>query len=637
VTPRLRAALLLPLLLLSPAAAQEGAPAPPSAAPPPDQPEPGAPPNLPYTTTVAPTGEDALDRSIQDASQLVRLQEQAPTSAIGLLGRAQGDIPRIEEALRSEGFYAGSITITLGDARLGEPGTAERLEAMRPNPDTPLPVTIAVDHGPRYTIRSATIRPASPEETEVVARLTPPENVKPGDPARAGPILDADTALVDQLRRAGHPLARVADRPVVVDHNRRSMDVTWVLSPGPSARFARPSVTGAERVDQELLDRVAGRLTGQAYSPARQETARRNLVALGVFDRVRARAAERLDAQGALPVEFDVAERPRQAVGFAAAYETNYGPTGQVYWEHRNLFGNAERLRLQAEVSRLGAGGGTEDINYRLGANLRRPALFDGNTTLVLDVAGVRERLEAYDRDAFTASALFEYKWSDTLLLSAGPVFEIGEIGRRGDFTPFTLFGFALGARYDTTDSLLDPARGIRLAATATPFYELEEGGQFTRIRVDGSTYWDVTGDRGTVLALRGALGSIIGGEQSTIPLDKRFYAGGGGSVRGFDYQSIGPRDPVTGLPRGGLSLMEASAEIRQRVSGAFGMVGFLDAGSVGLKETPSFSDFSLGAGIGLRYATAVGPLRADFAIPLKREGDRGSSYGLYLGLGQAF
>jgi translocation and assembly module TamA len=385
-------------------------------------------------------------------------------------------------------------------------------------------------------------------------------------------------------------------------------------------------------VNQELLDRVAGRLTGQPYSPEREETTRRELVALGAFDRVRARAAERLDASGALPVEFEVTERPRRAVGFAAAYETNYGPTVQAYWEHRNLFGNAERLRLQAEVSRLGTGGGTEDVNYRLSANLRRPGLFDGRTTLVLDLAAVRERLEAYDRDAVTASAMFEYRVSERLTLQAGPSFEIGEIGRRGDFTPFTL-----GARYDTTDSLLDPARGFRLAAAATPFYELEEGGTFTRLRVNGSTYWDITGDRGTVLAFRGVVGSIIGGEQSTVPLDKRFYAGGGGSVRGFDYQSIGPRDPATGLPRGGLSLVEASAEVRQRISGAFGMVAFLDAGSVGQKETPSFNDFSLGAGVGIRYATVVGPLRADIAIPLNREGDRGSSYGIYVGLGQAF
>jgi translocation and assembly module TamA len=305
-----------------------------------------------------------------------------------------------------------------------------------------------------------------------------------------------------------------------------------------------------------------------------------------------------------------------------------------VFYERRNLFGNAELLRLEAEVSRLGAGGGSEDVNYRLGASFRRPGLLDGRTTLAIETALLRERLEAYDRDAIVATALLERPFGENWVLRGGPSFETGRIGRDGSLVPFTLLGLVMGARYDGTDSLLDPRRGIRADLGVTPYADLAEGGGFVRALGTLRTYLDFTGDGGSVLALRGTLGSVLGASRD-VPLDKRFYAGGGGSVRGYSYQAIGPRD-ARNRPLGGTSLVEGSVELRQRVSGAIGMVGFVDAGSVGGSETPEFSDVRVGAGVGLRYGTAIGPLRLDVAVPLnKQPGDAG--YGIYVGLGQAF
>jgi translocation and assembly module TamA len=199
---------------------------------------------------------------------------------------------------------------------------------------------------------------------------------------------------------------------------------------------------------------------------------------------------------------------------------------------------------------------------------------------------------------------------------------------------PFMLFGVVLGARYDTTDSLLDPRRGLRADATVIPYTDLLETGGFVRATGTLRTYFDLRGDGGSVVALRGTLGSLLGADRE-VPADKRFYAGGGGSVRGYGFQRIGPRD-AAGRVRGGSSLVEGSVELRQMVTGQFGLVGFLDAGSVGELEAPDFSNLRLGAGLGLRYATAIGPLRLDVGLPLNREpGD--SRFGIYIGLGQAF
>ena len=168
-----------------------------------------------------------------------------------------------------------------------------------------------------------------------------------------------------------------------------------------------------------------------------------------------------------------------------------------------------------------------------------------------------------------------------------------------------------------------------------TPAWSFSTSAPFAPLRVTGSTYWDVFGNRRSVLAARGTYGSLLGAELNDVPRHMRFYAGGGGSVRGYDYQSIGPRD-ARGRPSGGGSLIEASLEWRQRVWGDIGAVGFVDAGSVGTSSAAEFSDLRVGAGVGLRYHTPIGPVRADVAVPLVKQ--RGSSsFGLYVGIGQAF
>jgi translocation and assembly module TamA len=620
---------LFPLLLLAlvPAWAQAPERASPVQAAPAAQ-DPGT---LPYATTFVPTGVEALDGPLADASRLRRLAGEAPVDAFGLVSRALGEAPLLDEVLRAEGYWAGQIAVRIAGEAADTPGLAQRLAATVP-PGTEVPVEVRVTPGPRYAYRRITLRPNTPQGAEAVRALGEPPGIAAGDPARAGPVLDAESALLDRLRVAGYPLASVVDREVLVNHEAQAMDVTWTLAPGPAARFATPEIAGDTAVSQRLLARITNRLAGEPYAPEALERTRRELLGLSVFDSVRARAGDRLDEAGRLPVTFTVSDRPRNAVGATLAYETNFGPSASIYYERRNLFGNAELLRLELAASRLGAE--TDEANFRLGANLRRPGLIDGRTTLVLDVATVRERLDAYDRDAFTTSALLERPFGERWVLQAGPTFETGEIGRDGNLDPFTLAGFVMGARYDTTNATLDPRSGYRASLVVVPYADLAEGGGFARTVGTLRGYFDLTGSGGTVLALRGSVGSLVGAERG-VPLDKRFYAGGGGSVRGYAYQSIGPRD-ARGRPDGGLSLVEGSVELRQRVSGNIGMVAFVDAGSVGQEETPSFEEVRYGAGLGVRYATAIGPLRLDIALPLNRQ-DGDDGYGLYVGLGQAF
>jgi translocation and assembly module TamA len=586
---------------------------------------------IPYRVEITPDEDRALVSAIGAVSQLIKLAETAPTDGYGLLARARADLPRLTEALRAEGFWGGAARIEIAGEDVNQRGAAP----PEADPANPLPVAIILTPGPRYNIGEILLR-AEPAAQDVLLEQAAAElRLAEGDPARPADILAAEEALLRELRRAGYPLASIVAREAVVDHDTKTMDITWRIAPGPLADFARPSIAGTTRTNPAMLERLAARrLEGQPYSPERLERARRALMGLGVFGFVRAEEGKALDPSGRLPVHFQVQERPRHVVGGRFGFETNYGLTASAYWEDRNMFGGAERLRLEGEIARIGETG-IEDATYRAFATLRTPEFLGRDLQSTAQIGAVRERLRAYDRDAALASFILEHRLSDTMAVAAGPNYEEGRIGRDGDMEAFRLFGLTGIFRYDTTTNPLDPRRGQRFTLNATPYYSAMDANSFTRILAIGTSYFDILGNGDSVLALRAAIGSAPGADRDEITLDKRFYAGGGGSVRGYTYQSIGPRDAAN-RPLGGASLVEGSVEWRQRLSQNWGMAAFLDAGSVGEEAKPDFSRLRAGTGLGIRYLTAIGPLRFDVGVPLDRQKDD-PSFAIYIGFGQAF
>ena len=226
---------------------------------------------------------------------------------------------------------------------------------------------------------------------------------------------------------------------------------------------------------------------------------------------------------------------------------------------------------------------------------------------------------------------------SERLHAFAGPTVDVGRSGPPddSDLSPYQIAGLTFGGRYDGTDSLLDPSQGWRANGAVTPSWSFSTSAPFAPLRATASTYWDVFENRRSILAARGTIGSLLGAQLSDVPRHMRFYGGGGGSVRGYDYQSIGPRDERN-KPSGGASLLEASVEWRQRIWGDIGGVAFVDAGTVGVTSAPDFSSLRVGVGLGVRYYTVIGPIRADVALPVVRQ-PNSSGYGLYVGIGQAF
>jgi translocation and assembly module TamA len=619
------------LLLALPVAAGWQAFAQPARTPPPEPEQ--VPPaeaeekGVPYAVTVAKTGDGDLDTAITNNSALEQLRQRVPVDAFGLVSRALGEGDNLRDALRSEGYYAGTARITLAGEPVDAIGLADRLAARTGT--EPVPVVITVERGPQYKLAPIRVQAQGAPASEAG-----PVGLDTGAPAKAQPVLDAEGRLTKALRDAGYPFAATARR-VTVDHDTRQMEVTFIVTSGPRAQFATPEVSGQQRTRSDMLAKVVQPLAGQTYSQKALDETRAKLLQLGVFGTVRARAGERLDESGALPVSFVVSERPLHAIGFSAAYETEYGPTFSTYWEHRNLWGGAEKLRLEAEVNRLGTTGDVSDTGGKISAGLRSPWFLGREQTLSTDVALLRERPDAYDRDAFTLQALLERPITQKLTVSAGPQLEISRVTQDDVTRNYQLLGLIGQLRWQDVDSPLNPTRGLRAALLVNPIYSLGESEAFLRLRAQASTYLDLSGDKGSILALRGVVGSIIGSSFNGVPPDKRFYSGGGGSVRGYTYQAVGP-ETSDGDPAGGLSLVEGSIELRQRISGPWGMAAFVDGGSVTRNRTPAFGNLKLGAGLGVRYLTAIGPIRADVAVPLNREKDD-AGFGVYIGIGQAF
>jgi translocation and assembly module TamA len=632
-------------------------------------------PVLLYKVSIAPTGDPALDLALADASRLVTLAEQAPVEGFGLIARAESDLDRLDRVLRSFGYYDAQPKVRIADQPLDAPDLADRLDALPL--EYPIAVTVEPDPGPRYRLGSAVLEGEFPSEVRAAFDLTP------GAPARAADVLGAGTAVLGALRESGYALAQVPPPEAIVDHDARTLDISYRPEPGPRVALGEVSISGLDRLHEDWVRRRLGLGVGEPYSPSRLEDARNALLASGAVAWTRITPADAPDADGRLPLALELAERPRRSLRLSGAYSSDEGLNGAASWLHRNLWGRAEQLDLRGEIKGLtqGAIGELGELDYLAAATLRVPDLWIRDLDLRLDLGAVSESPDGYDREAVTAGVALERRFSSQLLASAGVAWERSRIAQEGPIEHYRLLYLPLTLSHDTTDDLLDPRRGTRLTLRASPTRVTSgDSPDFTLLRAVGSAYQELGpaaaagAETGTVaapgravLAGRLVLGTLAGAAAGDVPPDRRFYAGGAESIRGYPYQSVGPRTPG-GSPAGGDALLEASLELRLSGlcctggmddaagaadeaqagsgetpggrrgwgAGPWGAVLFVDAGAVSRDGVPGTGSLAVGAGVGLRYRTPVGPVRVDLATPLNDVPGSGSVQ-LYIGIGQAY
>lgn len=577
-------------------------------------------------------------RMAEELKELVEaLDKESPLSGDGLalLQGAQARRSRVVTALRSRGFYDARVATTFANHPIDEPDALDAISA-RPKEEK-IRIDFAIETGPRYRVSSLAVRPATQAAASVpvdLGKLT----LAAGKPADAGDILKTEGEILDQLRTQGHALAAARDREVVIDHATREAQVTYVVEAGPTARMGPVRFSGTDKIDTAYLQRRVPYKEGEPYTPARVDKLRERLNSLGVFNSVRINPATALDQNGQLPIDVELRDRPQRSIGVGVAYETQLGFAVNGYWLHRNLFGQAESLRLAAEVNHIGQGVFFTDFGYAFKADFRKPDWWLPEQDATAQAQLLREVFDAYRRRAAVLTLGLERIFSPEWRGKAGITGDYSEIEAMGVTRTFALLGLPMAVTFDKSDSIVEPTRGYRFTLSGTPFFDLKNQGDiFTILRLTGTGYLNVSGDGRSVLAGRASFGTIPGASTSLIPPDKLFYAGGGGSVRGFAYQSAGPRDAFN-VPVGGASVVEASLEFRQRIGQSFGAVAFVDAGSAYPDVMPNFSLLTprVGAGVGLRYYTGFGPARLDVGLPLNKR-DSDAPFGIYVSLGQAF
>ena len=610
---------------------------------------------IPYSFTVQVSGDvSGLKDSVRDASSLYSLRKDAPADGEALARRAQSDFAPIIDALWGAGYYNAAVTISIDGASLTIASSdiaafARAAEAYRNR--APAPVVIKVDPGPLFKLRTVRVLDALGvefSEAELPQRIV---GLKPGDPAVASEIRAAQTRIVDYFRKQGRPLAKIQSVAPVVDHAQDIMDVSIMVAPGPIAPFGEATINGPQTFDPSIVRSFLYIHPGDPYSPGAIADASNSIREIPAVGGVRITEGTALDAEGRLPYQVDVEDRLPYAVGASMKYSTTNGPEGQVYWEDRNVFGGAERLRLQADVfyappwyisSQSLRHFSSDDIGGRVSASFLKPALWGTTNDLLINALAEKvstsgDGFVGYQAEDADVTASLRHRFNQNFWVQAGLEAQKGDATDALGTVNYRLVGVPVSANFDTTDSKLDPTRGIRLNASAVGFGTfLGSSLDLMQVKAGASAYYSIDADSRYVLAGRVAAGGMVGPQLDEIPANWRFYAGGGGSVRGYAYNELGPT-VWWGAVVGGRSVFDASAEVRVKVTDTIGVVPFFDIGNAFTSSFPTFDEqLFAAAGLGLRYYTSVGPIRLDVAFPLERRAGTGP-VAIYVSIGQSF
>jgi len=553
--------------------------------------------------------------------QAVGQVDAAPANRFEARRRARSAMEAAQALLRSEGYYQP----TLQDDVEGE--------------ETPVAV-ITVTPGRRFVLADTQINWIAPVPDAVTEQtVTKDLALKPGDPGRAAEVLAAEGRIVAGLTREGYADAKAEPRRVVVDHATFTVQPNFNISSGALVRLDGVLVRTRGPTNPDWVAGLAPWTSGDRYDPEDVAELERRLLDTGVYEGVGVSLAplDQITPEGLRPVMVTLADRPRSLLEAGATYSTAEGAGVDVFQTRYNRFGRAATLKY---------GGRFASIDSRLGGEVSLPHWRRPGRTLKLSSYLVNEQTDAYDRSAVSVNADLSQRIGKTSFFTYGVGLDAGRY-TENRFDPDTqepvTFDRDLailttrGSAYmDRSNDPLDPRQGYRLYLSVQPTAVAgEDSVFFVRTEGQATAYLPLQDGAKTVLAGRLRIGSIIGGEELTVPSDRLFYSGGGGSVRGYSYQSINPRLPDN-TPRGGLSLFETSFEVRRDIGAKFQAVAFIDAGAVGFQETPNFNNLRYGAGVGVRYKLPFGPVRADIAVPLdKREGD--ADFQLYISIGQAF
>jgi translocation and assembly module TamA len=576
---------------------------------------------IPYTLKIEGLKPLGLEDRFRELSALLHDGKKA-ANATQISARADEDKALAERLMRSESYLDGTAIATIPPSS---------------DPAASVPVTITATPGTRFKLGTITITGAPPEPTTLARDAL---RLKTGDPISAGPIEEAEARVALRLPEQGYPFVKVGQHDILVDDATAAGDYTLPLEAGRKARYGKITTTGDPVYTVKHLNVFPRFDAGEIYDARKVDDMRQALIGTGLLSTVSVEPVPtgEVQADGTEIVDLLVGQTrgPARTLSATGGYGTGEGIKLTGSWEHRNFFPPEGALIVSALA---GTQQQSVSTTFRRSDAGKRDRTFEASTTVS------RQRFDAYDAQSVTLAAsisrqstpIWQKRWTysigSELTATRETPFDPADLSRPN--STYFIAALPLQLGYDTSNSLLDPTRGFRVNAKISPEAQKQSGGGFdtyVSMLMETSTYRPITDS--LVLAGRVRVGSIVGAARDDIAPSRRLYSGGGGSVRGYGYQQLGPKDNDAN-PIGGRSLTEFAVEARYRF-GNYGIVPFFDGGRVGESSTPSINGMRYGVGIGARYYTNFGPFRIDVATPLaRRKGE--SKIGVYISIGQAF
>ena len=553
-----------------------------------------------------------------DQQSALRTARGEVANAAQIDRRSRADAELLAELLRSRGYYDAVV----------EPSVEAAQDALT--------VVLTAEPGRQYTFQSVELPGLEAAGEEAVA-LRKTFAVQSGDPVIAQDVISAGTELQVALGEAGFALAEIGEQRVEIDHRTQTASLVLPVTPGPLARFGQFRVSGRPPFPARHIATIARFDPGDPFKRSKVNDLRRALIATGLVSSAEVQLVPSADRR-TVDVDVHLEPAPTHTIAGELGYGTGEGVRAEASWQDRNFINPEGALNLR------GVAGTKEQL---VAVELRRSNFRRRDQTFDLQALASNTEFDAYQAKTVRLSGYVERQsniiWHKKWTYSLGvDVIGTDERGIFDDPTTketrkFFITALPASLRYDGSDDLLDPTTGFRLGGSISPEISAH-GGSFTyaRTQIDASAYRPIGGR--IVLAGRVRLGTIFGAKSSRIAPSRRFYSGGGGSVRGYGYQQLGPRD-VDGDPIGGRGLAEFALEARVRLNafgGNFGIVPFLDGGTLTTDIVPQVGHWQFGAGIGARYYSSFGPIRVDVGTPLNpRSGD--ARIAVVVSLGQAF
>lgn len=558
-----------------------------------------------YKVKMRGADDRTVKRAVKESTATWKLRKQIPSTVGQLQYRMETDLDIIQTIMESRGYYDGTAAMELD---------AER---------DPVRATFVLDLGEPYRFRNFDLFFLGDADA-ALGNIKP--RVRRKQPAVASAVFEEQRRILDVLTQQGYPFPKLIKRVVNVDRDLQVVDVALVFDPGEPAYFSEVLVEGLDELPDKYIYRQLPWTPGERYDAKEVADFERKLLESGLFKSVRVEPQEPASYTNAIPVTVRVAERDKRTVRLGVNY-SDIGPGAKMYWEHRNFFGGGERLESSLTWT---------PIELKGSATLTRSGFLDANQALVLDVDAARETPDAYDANSLIASAMILRDFSTRLQGGIGIGSKYSRVEQLSMKDRYNYVFFPLQAIYDSSNERLNPVRGEKIFGRTSFFNDTLGGDSFLKSQVEGRHYGMLWERYRLSSGLRLTLGSIDGAAVDAVPPDERFYAGGGGSIRGYEYQAVGPQ--VAGVPAGGDTLFEFSTELRLQPGKRLGYVAFVDGGTVYNELLDDFSrSLRYGAGLGVRWFSTIGPLRADFAYPLNPDSGQVERWQFYISLGQAF